>query len=425
VCISELMMGAMIGVLILPAATARAGELGSAPPWENVNLPGFAYVDQPGATAAASASIGAPGAAAAPSGARSNASTDIELAFWRSVHTSGKAEEYSADLARFQNGNFVSIGRIRLAALQTGDGTKDAVETQSSNPALPTRETEEQLRLDQRKRSAIQKRLLALGYFDWAADGNFNDNTRCAIERGQAARHCLKSGYFNRLQYQAVIAGRLPSIQLAALAILRQPPAAPPQPTPARSAARATAPAPSDMSSDGGARARRASIGVATMKDDGTIVLDLVAVNGAGVMGDARLVYPPGHSRYREVLEHVSGLRPGEHKPVPPWPDCDPLAGVPGLDSYWNVKVPGKYWIDMVWNDNEWEPAEPIPMPLHHATRLELTNLSAFPSLVSHRGRRIRFTVEITARDIRSSGGARPEWRATYRARAIDTCILE
>ena len=281
-CMSELMMGVVIGVLILPPATARAGELGSAPPWENVNLPGFVHVDQPGATAAASASIGAP---AAPSGARSNASTDIELAFWRPVRTSGKAEEYST--------------------------------------------------------------------------------------------------------------------------------------------APATAPAPSDMSSDGGARARRASIGVATMKDDGTIVLDLVAVNGAGVTGDARLVYSPGHSRYREVLEHVSGLRPGEHKPVPPWPDCDPLAGVPELNSYWNVKVPGKYWIDMAWNDNEWEPAEPIPMPLHHATRLELTNLSAFPSLVSHRGRRIRFTVEITARDITSSGGARPEWRATYRARAIDTCILE
>ena len=103
-------------------------------PWENVNLPGFVYVDQPGATAAATASIGAPGAAAAPSGAKSNASTDIELAFWRSVHTSGNAEE--------------------------------------------------------------------------AADSNFNDNTRCAIERGQAAWRGPKSGYFNRLQYQSLIAGR-------------------------------------------------------------------------------------------------------------------------------------------------------------------------------------------------------------------------
>jgi peptidoglycan hydrolase-like protein with peptidoglycan-binding domain len=163
------------------------------------------------------------------------------------VRTSDRAQEYSAYLARFPNGNFVSIARIRLAALQTGDGIKDAVQVQSINPALPTRKTEEQLGLDQLKRSDIQKRLSTLGYFDGAADGNFNDNTRRAIERWQAARRYLKSGYFNKLQHEALLAERLPSIQSAAPTIPRQQPAPQPQPIPARSAATATVPAPSGM----------------------------------------------------------------------------------------------------------------------------------------------------------------------------------
>jgi hypothetical protein len=64
------------------------------------------------------------------------------------------------------------------------------------------------------------------------------------------------------------------------------------------------------------------SIGTATMLRDGTIVLDLRAASGpAGPKGDARLTYPPGHPQYREILEHVGGLRPGETRNVPPWTD--------------------------------------------------------------------------------------------------------
>jgi hypothetical protein len=62
------------------------------------------------------------------------------------------------------------------------------------------------------------------------------------------------------------------------------------------------------------------TIGVATMQQDGTIVLRLRAVEG-GTLGEARLVYPPGHSQYQMILRHVGGLTRGETKPVPPWPD--------------------------------------------------------------------------------------------------------
>ena len=62
-------------------------------------------------------------------------------------------------------------------------------------------------------------------------------------------------------------------------------------------------------------------IGSATMKEDGTILLQLRAEGPGGVLGDALLTYTPGHPDYEKILEHVGGLRPGEEKPVPPWPE--------------------------------------------------------------------------------------------------------
>jgi hypothetical protein len=63
------------------------------------------------------------------------------------------------------------------------------------------------------------------------------------------------------------------------------------------------------------------SIGVARMLEDGTLVLDLRAEDASGRRGDARRVYTKDHPRYRAVLEHLGGMKPGESKPVPPWPD--------------------------------------------------------------------------------------------------------
>ncbi len=62
------------------------------------------------------------------------------------------------------------------------------------------------------------------------------------------------------------------------------------------------------------------SIGMARMLPDGTIVLDLRAETG-GATGDAQFRYPKEHPQYREILEHVGGLEPGQEKPVPPWPE--------------------------------------------------------------------------------------------------------
>ena len=87
------------------------------------------------------------------------------------------------------------------------------------------------------------------------------------------------------------------------------PPASEPQPA-------ASAPPPGAGATGSAAGA---SIGVATMEPDGTIVLDLRA-EGPGVMGDAQLRYPKSHAEYANVLKHLGGLKPGESKPVPPFP---------------------------------------------------------------------------------------------------------
>ncbi len=62
------------------------------------------------------------------------------------------------------------------------------------------------------------------------------------------------------------------------------------------------------------------NIGTATMTEDGTIRLELMAESEDGTIGDAVFVYKPGDRMYDEVMKHLGGLKPGEAKPVPPWP---------------------------------------------------------------------------------------------------------
>lgn len=71
----------------------------------------------------------------------------------------------------------------------------------------------------------------------------------------------------------------------------------------------------------GAARAQpdSAPIGTARMEPDGTIVLDLMAREGA-MVGQGRVVHPPRHSRYEAILRHLGGQRAGEAKQVPHFP---------------------------------------------------------------------------------------------------------
>jgi hypothetical protein len=80
------------------------------------------------------------------------------------------------------------------------------------------------------------------------------------------------------------------------------------------------------------------SIGVARMLVDGTI---LVGVPGpeAGSRARAVLMVEPGDTNYQSIIDHVGGLKPGETKSIPPWPDSPPSA--PRKDSDKADPTPG------------------------------------------------------------------------------------
>jgi hypothetical protein len=66
--------------------------------------------------------------------------------------------------------------------------------------------------------------------------------------------------------------------------------------------------------------------GVATMAPDRTIKMRFRApLPDCGGFAEGALEYKPDTPDYQEVLRHIGGLRPGETKEVPPWPD-DPAA---------------------------------------------------------------------------------------------------
>ena len=66
-------------------------------------------------------------------------------------------------------------------------------------------------------------------------------------------------------------------------------------------------------------KSHAATIGIAEMKTDGTIVLRLRAELPGGGSGEGQLVYPPTHPDYKKILEHVNPIAPGQTVLVRPW----------------------------------------------------------------------------------------------------------
>jgi hypothetical protein len=61
-------------------------------------------------------------------------------------------------------------------------------------------------------------------------------------------------------------------------------------------------------------------IGEARMEDNGDIIITFHKT-GDGIHTSAQFRCKPGTERYENVIKHVGGLKPGESKLVPPWPD--------------------------------------------------------------------------------------------------------
>lgn len=63
-------------------------------------------------------------------------------------------------------------------------------------------------------------------------------------------------------------------------------------------------------------------IGTATLRPDGTLVLDLIAETPDGdVRGHSHFEYPPNSPDYESVKSHIGPIAVGEEKLVNPWPD--------------------------------------------------------------------------------------------------------
>ena len=67
----------------------------------------------------------------------------------------------------------------------------------------------------------------------------------------------------------------------------------------------------------------RVIIGDAVMEDDGTIVVRLRRT-ADGIHVSGTVSYRVDSPHYKEVLNHLGGMKPGETKLVPAWDDPEP-----------------------------------------------------------------------------------------------------
>ncbi len=67
-------------------------------------------------------------------------------------------------------------------------------------------------------------------------------------------------------------------------------------------------------------------IGIAEMDERGVLDLRLSAASPYG-FGGSHFTYFPDDPEYDEVVRHLGGIRPGETKSVPPWPDGSSAGG--------------------------------------------------------------------------------------------------
>jgi hypothetical protein len=75
-----------------------------------------------------------------------------------------------------------------------------------------------------------------------------------------------------------------------------------------------------ESSTAGGGNGKKPA-GTATMKEDGTIRLVYRTEGAAGLGASVVIEYKPNDEEYQKILDQVGGLKVGETKSVPPWPD--------------------------------------------------------------------------------------------------------
>jgi hypothetical protein len=109
----------------------------------------------------------------------------------------------------------------------------------------------------------------------------------------------------------------------------------------------------------------------------------------------------------------VTAARP-DAPPCPAAPDAAPL-------DHNSVEIGGRYFVDVALENGEWVPASHVPMPMHHATRVEWQNPEKLAELGAAASGRLRFTFTAESRDISQVPG-RHAWRVVLHAKITAIC---
>ncbi|MDQ0467397.1 caspase family protein [Labrys wisconsinensis] len=189
-------------------------------PWVQASLTGDVFLNPAAQTVATDAAPApsvpaalAPVPAAQPDDA---VALGRENALWAAVKQSNTVEDYQSYIDTYPSGLYVALARNAIQRSKQAMLAPPAggiVPTQGPVPAPPevaqaasSAETEAGLDLDQAAQKAIQQRLKLAGFDPSAANGNFGAKTRIAIGKWQTARGIPGTGYFNKPQYDFLLA---------------------------------------------------------------------------------------------------------------------------------------------------------------------------------------------------------------------------
>ncbi|HEX7509222.1 MAG TPA: hypothetical protein VF550_20790 [Polyangia bacterium] len=107
-----------------------------------------------------------------------------------------------------------------------------------------------------------------------------------------------------------------------------------------------------------------------------------------------------------------------------PLPLCQTQEESPELTAFEQLRPGSAFHVEVKWDEKGgWIPAKPIAMPIHHASRIEWTNVQAWPVLAESRGVRLRFLAWLLVEDLEKVPGQHA-WRATYQARIDGICTI-
>lgn len=202
-------------------------------PWYSTNITGFFYMKQEAGQAA-------PTAPAAPTTMASSVGNggegQKELLYWETIRNSTNAEDFREYLKEYPKGTFVGLARNRIAALEKttvvaalpaptsdargmpapqGATARSTASIEELRTTDASQASEDAIGLSRDAWKDIQARLSVLVSRKLSTDGKPGEATRAAVSAWQSARGYKVSGYFNKIQHEALSGEQVSATALA------------------------------------------------------------------------------------------------------------------------------------------------------------------------------------------------------------------